>query len=203
MSGHHNKRTDGAPSQIIPSTAPKVASDVTLADTYVVLCDWHGCVVWKSATGDRPHIGDEVWKNATKKSKDVVRTAVASVVTLREHRKLEAENDRHEHFRLWMWPLNDPEVALCILATRIPSELALLTEREKACLRCLAQGKSTRDISKDLDIGLTTVHTHLRRSREKLGLPSGEALIGFAARYFFAPQQISNEVPEAIRKRSG
>ena len=90
MSGHHTKRTDGAPSQIIPSAAPKVASDVTLADTYVVLCDWHGCVVWKSTTGDRPHIGDEVWKNATKKSKDVVRTAVASVVTLREHRKLEA-----------------------------------------------------------------------------------------------------------------
>ena len=52
---------------------------------------------------------------------------------------------------------------------------------KRACLRCLAQGKSTRDIAKELDIGLTTVHTHLRRSREKLGLTSAEALIGFAA----------------------
>jgi len=44
-----------------------------------------------------------------------------------------------------------------------------------------------RDIAKELDIGLTTVHTHLRRSRTKLGLPSVEALIAFAARYFYAP----------------
>jgi DNA-binding NarL/FixJ family response regulator len=62
---------------------------------------------------------------------------------------------------------------------------------------------STRDISKQLDIGLTTVHTHLRRSREKLSLASGEALIGFAARYFFVPHPGGNEVPSAIRKRSG
>jgi hypothetical protein len=44
---------------------------------------------------------------------------------------------------------------------------------------------STRDIADELSIGLTTVHTHLRRSREKLGSVSAEALIGLAARYFF------------------
>src|SRR3954462_12916298 len=85
-------------------------------------------------------------------------------------RALEVENEWNEHFRIWMWPLDDPGLALAILAIRIPSELALLTNREAACLRCLARGLSTRDISKELDIGLTTVHTHLRRSREKLGL---------------------------------
>jgi DNA-binding NarL/FixJ family response regulator len=180
-----------------------VASDVTLADTAVVLCDWHGCVVWKSATGERLQIGDELWKNVTNKSKEKLRNAVAGAVTLRENHTLEVETERNEHFRLWIWPLNDPDIALCVLTTRIPSELALLTERETGCLRCLARGMSTRDISKELNIGLTTVHTHLRRSREKLGLASGDALIGFAARYFFVPPPAGIKETAAIRKRSG
>jgi DNA-binding CsgD family transcriptional regulator len=180
-----------------------VASDVTLADTYVVLCDWHGCVVWRSGTGERLQIGDQLWKSAAARSKESLRMAVASVVTLRESHMIEVETERNESFRLWMWPLNDPDIALCILATRIPSELALLTERETACLRCLARGMSTRDIGKELGIGLTTVHTHLRRSREKLGLASGDALIGFAARYFFVPPPAALKDKAAIRKRSG
>ena len=203
MSSHHTKRTGAAPSQIFPSAPPKVASDVTLADTYVGLCDWHGRVVWKSGAGTRLQIGEEVWKNAASRSRESLRTAVASVVTLRENRTLEVENEWNEHFRVWMWPLNDPDIALAILAIRIPSELALLTDREAACLRCLAQGMSTRDISKELDIGLTTVHTHLRRSREKLGLTTGEALIGFAARYFFVPPPSGDEDSAAIRRHSG
>jgi DNA-binding CsgD family transcriptional regulator len=203
MSEHFTKRSAGSPSQIIPSQAPQVAPDVTLADTYVVLCDWHGRIVWKSGTGDRVQIGEEIWKSAAARSKEPLRAAVASVVTLRENRTLEVENDRGENFRVAMWPLNDPEIAVCVLAKPIPSELSLLTERESACLRCLARGMSTRDISDELEIGLTTVHTHLRRSREKLGLGSGEALIAFAARYFFAPPAAKAADAAAVRKRSG
>jgi DNA-binding CsgD family transcriptional regulator len=203
MSEHFTKREDEPPSQIAPPAAANVAPGVTLADTYVVLCDWHGRVVWKSGTGDRIRIGDELWKNVASQSKEPLRTAVAGVVTLRENRSLEVENERGEHFRLAMWPLNDPDIAVCILAKPIPSELALLTERETACLACLAQGMSTRDISKELDIGLTTVHTHLRRAREKLGLDSVEALIGFAARYFFVPPAARAADSAAARKRSG
>jgi DNA-binding CsgD family transcriptional regulator len=203
MNPHHTKRTGAAPSQIFPSAAPKVAQVVTLTDTYVGLCDWHGCVVWKSGTDDRLQIGDELWKNAASRSRESLRSAVASVVTLRETRTLHIENEWNEHFRVWMWPLNDPDIALAALAKRIPSELALLTDREAACLRCLAQGMSTRDISKTLDIGLTTVHTHLRRSREKLGLATSEALVGFAARYFFDPPPSGDKESAAIRRRSG
>jgi DNA-binding CsgD family transcriptional regulator len=203
MSDHHTKRTRAAPSQIFPSAPPKVALDVTLADTYVGLCDWHGRIVWKSGVGTRLQIGEELWKTAASRSREALRTAVASVVTLRENRTLIVENEWNEHFRVWMWPLIDPDIALAILAIRIPSELALLTDREAACLRCLAQGMSTRDISKELDIGLTTVHTHLRRSREKLGLTTGEALIGFAARYFFVPPPGGGEDSAASRRQSG
>lgn len=176
---------------------------MTLEGTHVVLCDWHGRVVWKSAQGDRLQIGDHLWNGATKKSTEALRAAVAGAATLRESCMIEAENERGEHFRLRLWPMNDPDIAVCVLAMLIPSELALLTERERACLRCLAQGKTTRDVADELEIGLTTVHTHLRRSREKLGLTSAEALIGFAARYFFEPPPCNTAEVAATRKRSG
>jgi DNA-binding CsgD family transcriptional regulator len=203
MNSHHNKLRSPAPSQIFPSAPPKAAPDVTLADTYVGLCDWHGQIVWKSGSETRLQLGEELWKNAAARSKESLKTAVASVVTLRENRTLAIENQWNEHFRVWLWPLNDPEIAVAVLAMRIPCELALLTERETACLRCLAQGMSTRDISKELGIGITTVHTHLRRSREKLVLTTGEALIGLAARYFFTGPPAGGPDTTAIGRRSG
>jgi DNA-binding CsgD family transcriptional regulator len=102
-----------------------------------------------------------------------------------------------------MWPLHEPDIAICLLAMQIPSELSLITERERACLKCLAQGMSTKQIVKKLEIGLTTVHTHLRRCREKLGLDSAEALIGFAARYFGTAAPPVAIESAASRKRSG
>jgi DNA-binding CsgD family transcriptional regulator len=203
VSGYQTKQTRLPKSQIFPSPPAKVASDVTLEGTYVGLCDWHGTLVWKSGAGVRLQVGEFIWAHASTASGEEIRTAVASVSALRENRTLEVESDQGDHFRIWMWPLNDPEIAICMLAMRIPSELALLTQRERACLQCLAQGKTTRDIASELEIGLTTVHTHLRRSREKLGLASGEALIGFAARYFFAPVPHGAPTTTDVRKRSG
>src|SRR5262245_59946640 len=140
MGTHHTKIAGRQPSQIRPSAGSKVALDATLEDTFVVLCDWHGRIVWKSAGGERLQIGDLVWKNVSARSIEKVRTAVGSVASLPENRTLYVDNDRNELCRIWMWPLTDPEIAICILGIFIPRELALLTEREKACLRCLAQG---------------------------------------------------------------
>lgn len=203
MSRNLTRRAATRPSQIVPKPLPIPAPNVTLGDTYVILCDWHGLVVWKSGTGERLKIGEELWRGISGKSKERLKAAVASVASLGEQQVLEVENDRHEHFRLRMWPLNEPDVAVCILAVQIPSELALLTDRERACLRCLAHGMSTREIVEKLGIGLTTVHTHLRRSREKLGLSNAEALIGFAARYFYVPSAESKPGIAPSRKRSG
>jgi DNA-binding CsgD family transcriptional regulator len=203
MSGHHTKPAIASPSQTLPRSPLETGPSATLESTHVLLCDWHGQLVWKSSTGDRLQIGDHVWKGATQRSMEAMRTAVASVVTLRASRTLEVENEQGELFRVRMWPLSEPEVAVCLLAMIIPGEIALLTEREKACLRLLAQGQSTRDIAKELGIGLTTVHTHLRRCREKLGLASPEALISFAARYFFAPNSDELRALATVHKRSG
>src|SRR3954468_17700554 len=102
MNSHHNKQRSAAPSQIFPSAQPKMVPDVTLADTYVGLCDWHGRVVWKSGNDTRLQIGDELWENAASRSRESLRTAVASVVTLRENRTIEVENRWNEHYRVWM-----------------------------------------------------------------------------------------------------
>jgi DNA-binding CsgD family transcriptional regulator len=203
VGSHHTKSAGNSPSQTFPPALPKVATDVTLDGTWVVLCDWHGRLVWKSAPGERLAIGDTLWKNASKRSMESVQSAVAGVATLRQQCMIEADNERGEHFRLWMWPLNDPDIAVCVLAMLIPGEISRLTDRERACMNCLAQGMTTRDIADELEIGLTTVHTHLRRSREKLGLTSGEALIGFAARYFFNPKPCEQDGAAEKRKRSG
>ena len=137
MIGHHTKHAVRPPSQIFPSEPGKVASDATLDETHVLLCDWHGVVVWKSGTGDRVQIGELIWKHASKKSCDLLKTAIASVATLQEQSTLEIENERGEHFRLRMWPLHEPDIAICILAIRIPNELASLTERERAASAAL------------------------------------------------------------------
>lgn len=54
----------------------------------------------------------------------------------------------------------------------------------------MAQGVESQEIARQLDVSLSTVHTHMRRAREKLGLPSLGALISFAARYLY-PADIS------------
>lgn len=92
-------------------------------------------------------------------------------------------------------------MALCVLGVMIPADLARLTERERECLQWLGEGHATRDIAAQLDIGLTTLHTHLRRCREKLGLASSDALISYAARYC-APQASLDEAPLTVQPRS-
>ena len=139
MNRHLTKRSRRSQSQILPPAAADVASGMTLDDTYVGLCDWHGQLVWKSGTGVRLQVGDPLWKHAAGQSRDALRSAVANVATLREACVLEVENELGELFRLWMWPLNEPEIAICALAVRIPNELSLLTDRERACLGCLAR----------------------------------------------------------------
>lgn len=127
VKSHHTKSLKGPTSQSSPSETADVARHATPEGTHVLLCDWHGKLVWKSHGGDRIQIGDPLWKNARGKAREMVRAAVASVTALSESRTLEVENDRGELFRLWMWPLNEPDFALCVLAIQVPAELGLLS----------------------------------------------------------------------------
>lgn len=205
---HQTRAARAKKSQTAPNSRSFVAPDMTPDDKFVLLCDWQGRVVWGSMAFAQLRVGDYAWTYLADDSRQVAQDAVARVVTLREHRMLEIANNRGLHVRVWMWPLLAPDIALCVLGVPIPAELSLLTERERECLQWLGEGHSTRDIAAQLDIGLTTLHTHLRRCREKLDLPTSDALISYAARYC-APQAslaepaVADRIGEPARRSPG
>jgi DNA-binding CsgD family transcriptional regulator len=164
-------------------------SDVTLDSVFVMLCDWRGHCVWSTRASPYWKTGDLAWKNLDDESTEEARALFSRVVTLREQQLLEVVNQQGERFRCWLWPLNSPETAVCVLGMRVPSELSRLTERELECLELLAQGTETREIARQLQVSLSTVHTHMKRAREKLGIPNVESLISFAARYCYPSYQ--------------
>ncbi len=157
--------------------------DRTPNRTIVLICDWQGRLVWSNAVDFQSQIGVYAWSWLVAGDVEQAKEAIARTATLRENQTIEVRDQQNQRLRMWMWPMTLPDSAICIIASRIPTELAKLTAREKDCLMLLAQGMSTKLIASELDIGLSTVHTHLKHMRKKLDLPRVEALISFAARY--------------------
>jgi len=162
-----------------------VMSDATLSTTYVAICDWHGKVVWVSDKNTMVKRGDLAWKHLSDDCQEQGKTTFSRVVALREEATVDVKNKRGQHFRAWFWPLESPELAVCVLSINLPKELDLLTNREREVLCLLGQGKNTRDMASELDVSVSTIHTHLRRAKEKLALTSIESLTGFAARHCY------------------
>ena len=159
--------------------------EAILSETFIMLCDWRGRCTWTSGGALPVKVGELVWERLASDSQEQAKLALGKVVALRESQQLEVVHQDGDRFRGWLWPLDCPEMAVCILGLRIPGALAQLTDRERACLELLAQGLETRQLAEKLDVSLSTVHTHLKHAREKLGLTSIEALISFAARYCY------------------
>lgn len=63
--------------------------------------------------------------------------------------------------------------------------LALLSEREKEVLRCLAQGRSNAEIASELFISAATVKTHVARLLVKLEVRDRVQLVVVAYRSGF------------------
>jgi DNA-binding CsgD family transcriptional regulator len=171
-------------------------SDAFLAETFVMLCDWRGRCAWANG-GDLPvKVGEFVWDHLSPESSKQAKHTIGQVVAIRESQELEVVHQNGERFRAWLWPLDSPDMAVCILSLRIPADLGQLSERERDVLKWLAQGLEPRTIAEKLDVSASTVHTHLKHAREKLGLPSLEALISFAARYCYPASRPLNAQPE-------
>jgi DNA-binding CsgD family transcriptional regulator len=172
-------------------------SDAPLNTAFVVLCDWRGRCVWVSSDELLTKAGDFLWEHLSEPSQPVVRELLARVVALRQATRFQVTNREGQHFRGWLWPLDSPSVAVCVLAIRVPADLNLLTERERECLELLAQGIETRQIAARLHVSLSTVHTHMKRAREKMGLSSVEELIAFAARHCYPASEPLAAAPAA------
>jgi len=164
-------------------------SDTTLDGSYVVICDWHGHVIWLSTDTAKLTVNDYAWQYVVEEQQELCKTAFSRVVTLKETIVSDIENTKGDSFRCWLWPLNTPEMAVCILSMIMPKELKSLSKRERETLNLLAKGYATKEIAAKLDVSLSTVQTHLKRSREKTGSRNQESLAAFAARYCLTPER--------------
>ncbi len=160
-----------------------VMTDATLDDTYVILCDWHGRLVWSSHPEIEKFVGDTVWEIVADESKETIKSCVSRTATLREPQSVRIRSKKGRSVRVWAWPLTSPDNAVCLLCMTVPRELASLAPRELACLRLLGQGIPPKQIAVKLGVSMSTVHTHMQRSREKLRLKTFESLVAFAGHY--------------------
>jgi len=75
-----------------------------------------------------------------------------------------------------------------------------LTPRELEVIGLLVQGADGRTIAAKLHISVSTLHTHLRRCREKLGLPDIKALTVFAARHCYLEISVTQRALTSKRR---
>lgn len=153
--------------------------------TTVTLCDAAGRMIWTSSPNPAYKPGPFIWEYASPDDREKSKDSISRAVVLREPQEFDAATHLGEHYHCWMWPLNSPELAVCVLAIEVPAELRLLSPRERAALELLAGGRPTSEIAEQMGVSVSTVHTHFRRARKKLKLRSVEGLIGFAAKFCY------------------
>jgi DNA-binding CsgD family transcriptional regulator len=155
-------------------------------ESHVLLCDWQGRLNWSSKAALYEAYGELAWDYVVEHDRETYRRAFARATTLKTQQQIDVDCAMGGRYRAWLWPLHWPDTAVCILAMRIPDEMALLTPREHECLERLAYGLTVNKVAAKMDISTSTVHTLMRRARKKLKLGSIEELISFAARYCYS-----------------
>lgn len=165
---------------------PPVTSHLKPGDAFVAICDWNGKVKWISSAETRARLGEDSWANLIPADAERMKVAVARAVALNEKHMLEVTTDIDNRYRVWLWPIGNPDLAVCAFCLLIPPQIGRLATRERQFLRLLAQGLSMKEIASDMDVSVNTVHTHMRNVRDKLALESPNEVVAFAARFFHA-----------------
>lgn len=168
-------------------------------DSHVLICDWKGILKWTSKSSLYEACGDLAWNYAQENDREKYRDAFSRATTLGKRQQIDVSCVYGGRYRAWLWPLNWPDAAVCILAVRIPEEMALLTPREQQCLKLLSRGLTVHDLAEEMDVSTSTVHTLMRRARVKLKLDSMEELVSVAARFCFP--KVGALVPPDVKKK--
>ena len=154
-------------------------------DSHVLICDWRGTLTWSSKAALYHAYGDLAWNYVPENDREIYREAFSRATTLGKRQQIDVNCVYGGRYRAWLWPLNWPDAAVCILAMRIPDEMVLLTPREQECLKWLSRGMTVSNLAAEMDVSPSTIHTLMRRARIKLKLSTMEELVSFAARYCF------------------
>src|SRR3972149_5540550 len=159
----------------------------TTVAPYVAICDPQGALIWTNHPNPAFKPGLRVWEYAAEPQRELVKDQISRAAFLNEPQEFEASSSQGEHLHIWAWPMMTGNLGVCLVGIRIPDEIKLLTVREREGLHQLAIGRSTAEIAVEFDVSVSTVHTYLRRAREKLQLLPWGKLIGFASRHLPPP----------------
>jgi DNA-binding CsgD family transcriptional regulator len=140
-------------------------------------------LIWTNHPNPEYAPGVPIWDYAEDANRELVKDQIARASFLNEPQEFEASNTEGEHYHVWIWPMKAADLGVCVVGVRMPDEIRLLTTRERECLEMLAMGHGTSEIATAYDVSVSTVHTYMKRAREKLQLSSMEQLIAFASRY--------------------
>lgn len=169
-------------------------------ESHVLICDWKGILKWSSKPALYQAYGDLAWNYVPENDREKYRHAFSQATTLGKRQQIDVNCVYGGRYRAWLWPLNWPDAAVCILAVRIPVEMALLTPREQECLKYLSRGLTVGELAEEMDVSASTIHTLMRRARLKLKLRSMEQLVSFAARYCFP--KVGALLPPSAKRRA-
>lgn len=163
-------------------------------DAFVAICDWNGHVKWLSNSTIKTRVGDLGWSNMIDPDAERFKNAFSRTASLHERHLLEIESRNGLRYRIWLWPVGNPELAVCTFNLLIPTEIGKLSERERQFMELLARGLSLKQVAADLDVSINTVHAHMRNVRTKLKLKAPNEVVSFAARFFHHDMQTRRDV---------
>lgn len=184
---HASDRATTTTRKRLPKQAePKPPSSGTLkpGDAFVAICDWNGIVKWLSNHTIKTQVGDLGWCNLVPGDAERFKQAFARTATLQERHIVEIASVNGLRYRIWMWSIGNPDLAVCTFNLMIPTEIDQLTDRERHFLELLAEGLAMKEIASTLDVSINTAHAHMRNVKAKLSLGSPNEVIAFAARFF-------------------
>jgi DNA-binding CsgD family transcriptional regulator len=161
-----------------------VTGTLNLDDVFVAIYDWSGVVRWVSNDLAITKVGELGWADLPPHDCERFKEVFARTSTLHERHIVEIKSKHGLRYRIWMWSIGNPDLAVCSFSLLIPEDIERLTERERSFMELLAQGKSTKQIAMELDVSVNTVHAHIRNVKTKLALSSTKEVASYAARFF-------------------
>lgn len=170
--------------EINRNESPNASGTLNLDQVFVAIYDWSGVVRWVNNDIAISKVGDFGWADLSPDDANRFKEVFARTSTLHERHIVEIKSRTGLRYRIWIWSIGNPDLAVCSFSLPIPEDIAKLTERERRFMELLSQGKSTKQIAVELDVSVNTVHAHMRNVKSKLELSSTKEVASYAARFF-------------------
>lgn len=171
-------------------------------DAFVAICDWKGVVRWLSNHTIKTQVGDFGWTNMIPEDAERFKEAFSRTATLHERRSLEISSKNGLRYKIWMWSIGNPDLAVCTFNWLIPSEIKALTEREKQLMEEIGKGAALKQIAETLDVSVNTLHAHIRNIKTKLKLGNTTEVVSFASRFFLNGPEAAGTPVEPVTSKS-